>query len=188
MSLGKRSQFGRNAAGNVAIEFAILAPVFFLLLLGQMEVGFNLFQQHRMDDATAGLSRSIQIGNAQSRNLETEQDLREAICPALGSSFRCERVMINVAVSNDWGAAFDPRLWAHTPLSRVDRPSAYCLASAGEYMFLRLSYPQASFTASLLPEAFYTAFDGERVVMLQSYAALRVEPVGARRTGRGCPT
>lgn len=188
MSLGKWVVFRRDASGSVAVEFAILAPVFLMLLLGQMEVGFHLFQQHRIDDATTALARSIQLGTAQSRNLETEADLRAALCPALGDTFRCERIMINVAVSNDWGAAFDPTLWSRTPLSRIDRPAPYCLASAGEYMFLRVSYPQGSFTAGLMPAGLYTMFADERVVMLQSFAALRVEPVGARRTGRECPT
>lgn len=179
--------FDRDESGNAAVEFAILAPFFFMLLLGQMEVGFTLFQQHRIDDATAALSRSIQLGNAQTRNLETEAALREALCPWLGQTFRCSDVMINVAVSNDWGSSFDPDLWSRTALSTVEQPAPYCLASAGEYMFMRVSYPQSSFAASLLPAAMYETFQGKPVTMLQSFAALKVEPVGARRTGQGCP-
>ncbi len=63
--LKSKSSVARTTQGSVAIEFAILAPVFFLLLMGLMEIGIVLFIHASMEmamSAGARLSTGSQFG------------------------------------------------------------------------------------------------------------------------------
>ena len=52
--------------GNAAIEFAVLAPVFVLLLLSIIDFALMEFAQTVLDDGTAAAIRSVRFGNASS--------------------------------------------------------------------------------------------------------------------------
>jgi hypothetical protein len=56
-------QFAPNAEGVTIIEFAIVAPVFFLLLLGIIEFGLIGLHSVALDAAVAQTSRQASIGN-----------------------------------------------------------------------------------------------------------------------------
>jgi Flp pilus assembly protein TadG len=55
----------RNQRGAALVEFAIVAPVFLLLLSGVIENGVVLFTQSLLDNATRDAARLIQTGQVQ---------------------------------------------------------------------------------------------------------------------------
>lgn len=172
-----------DASGSVAIEFALLGSLFFLLLLGHVEVARILFLQHQLDDATVAASRAIQLGIPQQAQDDTVQKFRDnRLCPVLGSFLDCARVVIDTGVLPDGSVAFNSNLWNETPVgSRAG--NAFCLGATGQSMFLRISYPLSPILGGLLPDGMFTSYGGQRVTMLQSFAAWRIEPVAAKRTG-----
>ncbi len=179
----KASEFAANAAGTAAVEFAILGSAFFMLLLGHFEVGYLLFLQHRLDDATVAASRAVQLGVAQRAQDDTAQKFRDnRLCPAMGTFLDCSRAIVDTGVLPADSATFDSGTWANIAVGSRSG-DAFCIGAASEYMFLRVSYPQAPILGAFLPDAMFTLYGGKRVTMLQSYAAWRVEPVEARRTG-----
>ena len=52
----------RDARGAVALEFAVLGPVFLLLIFSIFEVSLDLFMQEVLDNATRSAARLIRIG------------------------------------------------------------------------------------------------------------------------------
>ncbi|KQT43014.1 hypothetical protein ASG43_15885 [Aureimonas sp. Leaf454] len=154
-----------------------------MLLLGHFQIGYSLYLQHRLDDATTIAARALQLGSVQRSDANTADKFKSSyLCPRLGTLFDCARVIADSRILPAANASFDGDLWARTPVaSQAQTP--YCVGSAGEYMFLRISYPSQSLLGTILPASMFTSFDGKPVTMLQSFAALRIEPVDARRTG-----
>lgn len=179
----KISIFAGNASGTAAIEFALLGSVFFLLLLGHFEVARLLFLQHRLDDATVVASRAMQLGVAQQAQDDTAQKFRDnRLCPALGSFLDCSRVIVDVGILPVASSSFDGNTWSGVAVGSLSG-NRFCIGSTGQYMFLRVSYPQPPLLSTLLPDGMFTTYAGERVTMLQSFAAWRNEPVDAQQTG-----
>ena len=53
--------------GSAAIEFAFVAPVFFVLLMGIFEAGIMFFAQAALQNAVTDLGRQIRTGQAADR-------------------------------------------------------------------------------------------------------------------------
>jgi Flp pilus assembly protein TadG len=67
-----RRRLRRNAnRGAVGIEFAFIAPVFFLLLLGIMETGILFYAQNTLQYSTQNAGRLVRTGSAQSTTYTT---------------------------------------------------------------------------------------------------------------------
>jgi Flp pilus assembly protein TadG len=67
-SFARRNQCGtryflhRNQCGATAIEFALIAPFYFLLIIGIMETSMVMFAQHVLESAAANASRLGKTG------------------------------------------------------------------------------------------------------------------------------
>jgi Flp pilus assembly protein TadG len=64
---------GRARSGAAAIEFAIVAPVMFLLLFGIIEIGVIFFAQSTLQNATDDTARMVRTGQAQNGNMTQSQ-------------------------------------------------------------------------------------------------------------------
>lgn len=63
--LRKLRVFRRHSRAAAGIEFAFIAPVFFTLLLGIMEVGTIFYAQNTLEFATQTAGRLVRTGSAQ---------------------------------------------------------------------------------------------------------------------------
>ncbi len=160
----------------------MLSMVFFMMLLMMVQTSLVSLQQHLLDNATTTAIRSIVLGTVQSSNTLTASDFKtKFVCPNLMGLFDCSRVIVEARVTDD-GANFDPAAWASsTPSDAGTIP--YCVGAAGEYAFLRIAYPAPLVAAGVMPSSVFDTYKGDTVVMLQSFGALRVEPVGVKRVG-----
>lgn len=52
----------RHKGGSVAVEFAMLAPAYFLIIIGVMESSLMMFAQHVLESASANASRVGKTG------------------------------------------------------------------------------------------------------------------------------
>jgi Flp pilus assembly protein TadG len=92
-------------AGSAAIEFAMIAPVFFMLLMGIMENGIIYFAGATLQNATDDVSRQIRTGQAQAAGM-TQQQFRTAICNEIAPLLACDsNLQIDVESYNDYSTA-----------------------------------------------------------------------------------
>jgi len=65
MMRGVRKTSGRRERGSVAIEYAIILPVFLVLVLGLMDTGRLIWTQTTLDRAVEAAARCASIDTAQ---------------------------------------------------------------------------------------------------------------------------
>jgi len=76
---GKRAQ-----SGSAAIEFALIAPVLLILIMGVLEVGLMFFSQFLLKNATIAAAREIRTGNV--TTLTSASALASYICDTSDST------------------------------------------------------------------------------------------------------
>jgi Flp pilus assembly protein TadG len=69
----------RDEQGSAAIEFAIIAPVFFFLMFVIAETALVFIAEQVMDDAVFASARLIRTGQAQAASM-TKEDFEEEVC------------------------------------------------------------------------------------------------------------
>jgi Flp pilus assembly protein TadG len=91
-------------SGAVAIEFAIVASSFMLMLLASFEFGYMLFVQSVLDNAARDAARLIRTGQAQiSGNAQTS--FQTLLCNDVGAIVGCGSIVYASQVFNDWTSA-----------------------------------------------------------------------------------
>jgi Flp pilus assembly protein TadG len=108
-----RRRLRRNAnRGAVGLEFALLAPVFFTLLLGIMEVGVMFYAQNNLAFSTQEAARLIRTGAAQGTAYATaskcsgsgvtgayassQQWFSDQICCGISGIMNCSNLQVDV--------------------------------------------------------------------------------------------
>ncbi|MCG6203829.1 pilus assembly protein [Rhodopseudomonas sp. HC1] len=88
-------RFGRNRRGSAAIEFAMVAPIFFGLLFAIIEAAFMFFAGQVLETAVQDSARLILTGQAQSASYSQAQ-FKTNLCSRLTALFDCSGVYIDV--------------------------------------------------------------------------------------------
>lgn len=90
------ARFGRAREGVTAVEFAMVAPIFFALLLAIFETAFAMLSSQLIETATVDASRLILTGQAQTQKM-TKDTFKEAVCSMLPPFIDCSgKVYIDV--------------------------------------------------------------------------------------------
>ncbi|MGE3624491.1 MAG: TadE/TadG family type IV pilus assembly protein, partial [Bdellovibrionales bacterium] len=58
----QRQRFARARKGTTAVEMALIAPIFFLFLIGTVEISLVMLAQHLMENAAYNTSRLASTG------------------------------------------------------------------------------------------------------------------------------
>lgn len=75
-------RFRRNRRGSAAVEFALVAPVFFALLFAIIETGIMFFASQVLETVTQDSARHILTGQAQTAALTQAQFKSQIVCPS----------------------------------------------------------------------------------------------------------
>ena len=83
-----RSRFLRSRSGSAAVEFALIAPVFFALMFSLMEAGWLMTKIALTENAVAEIGRDIYRGAAQANSANqdtsiTQGSLKQRICSSI---------------------------------------------------------------------------------------------------------
>ena len=73
------ARLAREERGATALEFAIIAPVLLLILLGVFDVGFNLYVTSVLDGATQKAARDSTIEGAETQGLAIDDAVTKAV-------------------------------------------------------------------------------------------------------------
>lgn len=76
---GKRPSLVQHARGAVLVEFALIAPVLVLMLLGLFEVGYNLYTQSQLQGAVQKAARTSTIEGATTREAAIDAAVADAV-------------------------------------------------------------------------------------------------------------
>ena len=81
-------RFGRNRRGSAAVEFALVAPVFFALLFAIIETAIVFFAGQVLETVTQDSARLIMTGQAQTAAY-TQAQFKTLVCSKVVALFDC---------------------------------------------------------------------------------------------------
>jgi Flp pilus assembly protein TadG len=81
-------RFRRNRRGSTAVEFALVAPVFFALLFAIIETAMVFFASQVLETVTQDSGRTIMTGQVQANAL-TQSQFKAAVCARISVLFDC---------------------------------------------------------------------------------------------------
>lgn len=98
--------FSRDQSGVTAVEFALIAPPFFALLLALFEVGMVFFSGSVLENAVNDSARLIRTGQAQSGGF-SKASFRNSVCQNL-SMFDCNKLVVSVETFQSFAGIGNP--------------------------------------------------------------------------------
>ena len=170
--------------GATALEFALVAVPFLTLILGTMEVGYDLFVQAVLDAAVEHAARGVQTGSQQGTSGESGGNFAAAaICPAISGLLDCTELVVAVApVPSGSNYANNPNLLT---LAKA-LSGTICTGTGGQMMLIEAWYLGPTLVGVLIPQ-FSTAY-GVTIVHITTSTAGFVNEyfTGGQSSGAGC--
>ena len=90
-------RFRRNRRGSVAVEFALIAPIFFALLFAIIETGIVFFAGQVLVTGTQDSARLMFTHQAQDTGM-TETAFKTDLCSRIKALFNCNGNLANLVV------------------------------------------------------------------------------------------
>jgi len=124
-------RFRRNRRGSAAVEFALVAPVFFALLFAIIETAIMFFASQVLETITQNSMRQILTGSAQAANYPDGAHFKNAVvCPQIPALFSCPNIFVdvksypsftNVVINSQIvGGSFDSSTLSYSPGNSCD--------------------------------------------------------------------
>jgi hypothetical protein len=92
----------RNNRGSAAVEFALVAIPFFMLLFGIIIIGLYFFTSHALEAGVEGAARKIRTGEAQKGDV-TVDAFKRLVCTEAGSYIDCNKLRVVLQSAAQWG-------------------------------------------------------------------------------------
>lgn len=83
------NRFRRNQRASAAVEFALVAPLFFALLFAIIETGLVFFASQSLETALQDSARTILTGQAQIAKYDKQSFKKNVVCPNVSVLFDC---------------------------------------------------------------------------------------------------
>jgi Flp pilus assembly protein TadG len=102
----------RGKSGSAMVEFALVGPVFLMMLFGVFETGMAFFGDMVLQNAVKVTGRLIRTGQAQTLN-KTQAQFRQDVCNQVQVLLSCDddKLFVDVRAFGSFGAAdFPPPL------------------------------------------------------------------------------
>jgi Flp pilus assembly protein TadG len=169
----RSARFRRNERGSAAVEFAIIAPLFFFLMFVIAETALVFIAEQVMDNAVFETARLIRTGQVQNGGW-SDEDFREEVCGRMSVFVDCEsgtNFFIEVKSYDnfediDTAAPIDDE-------EEFEEPVAFEFGEAGSIVVVRVYYqwPTNPIFGAL---SLQNMENGKRLI--GSFAAFRNEP------------
>src|SRR5580704_3763145 len=90
-------RFRRSRRASAAVEFALVAPVFFALLFAIIETAIMFFASQVLETITQNSARQILTGQAQGANYAAWSNFRDGVvCAQIPALFTCANIGVDV--------------------------------------------------------------------------------------------
>jgi len=164
-------RFGRNRKASAAVEFALVAPLFFGMLFAIIETALMFFASQVLETATQDSARWILTGRAQNASYGATQFKTNVVCPAVQVLFDCNSIYLDVQNYASFQTV--------TISSQIDGSKnfinnmKYCPGNSGDIVVVRLFYQWPTFVTSL---GFNLSNLSGNKILLSATAAFKNEP------------
>jgi len=151
-------RFGGNRRGSAAVEFALVAPVFFALLFAIIETAIMFFASQVLETVTQSSARSILTGQAQTGGVTacqasgaaascTQTTFKAYVCTQIPALFDCNSLYVDVSSYSSFTTVTLP---THIDASgNFDPTMGYSPGGSGDIVVVRLFYQWPLFVTGL---------------------------------------
>jgi Flp pilus assembly protein TadG len=157
-----------SASGTVAVELALLAPVFLAMVFGILEIGFVMSTNAVMDGAARDAARQIRTGQAQLSG-DPVGAFKTALCTELTGYIACGDLVFDVRSFATFSAVALPPIYDAAGAPQTQ----FTPGGPGQIVAARISY-RYRFIAPLVGRMFST--DGSNSILLTSTVVFKNEP------------
>lgn len=90
--------FAKAKGGSTLVEFALLAPVFFLLVIGLVEFVLYQYRIYALNHVVYEATRNLQTGEVQNAGDAAAQAkaFQDEVCAQAGAMINCEEIVFDV--------------------------------------------------------------------------------------------
>jgi Flp pilus assembly pilin Flp len=138
---GAWRRFRRNRRGSAAVEFALVAPMFFALLFAIIETGIMFFASQVLESVTQDAARAVMTGQAQTAGLDQAHFKSTDVCPPASLAsviFNCNNISVDVESYKSFGSiTFAPQIDAN---GNFINNTQYSPGGACDIVVVKLSY------------------------------------------------
>lgn len=150
--------FRGNRRGSAAVEFALVAPIFFALLFAIIETALMFFANQVLETITQSSARVVLTGQAQSGSVTacavsgvatpcTQSTFKTYVCTQIPALFDCSKLYVDVTSFSSFSSVTLP---SHIDGSGgFDTTMSYSPGSAGDIVVVRLFYQWPLFVTGL---------------------------------------
>jgi Flp pilus assembly protein TadG len=162
---------GRGKSGSAAVEFAFVAPVFFMFLFGIIEGGVMFFGQAALMNATQDAARLIRTGQAQ--GTVSQSAFTQDVCNGISALLSCANLQVDV---QNYPSGFSSNLSSPVDSSGnlLSGQNRYNTGSPCDVVVVRAFYKYIIVTPVLT--SFLAGHAGNNFNYLSAAAAFRNEP------------
>ncbi len=151
-------RFRGNRRGSAAVEFALVAPVFFALLFAIIETAIMFFASQVLETITQNSARVVLTGQAQSGSVGscavggvatacTQATFKTYVCTQIPALFDCNSLYVDVASYSSFSSV---TLASHIDAAgNFDTNMGYSPGNAGDIVVVRLFYQWPLFVTGL---------------------------------------
>ncbi|MDA9400225.1 TadE/TadG family type IV pilus assembly protein [Bradyrhizobium sp. CCBAU 45389] len=151
-------RFRGNRRGSAAVEFALVAPIFFALLFAIIETALMFFASQVLETITQNSARVVLTGQAQSGSVTacavsgvgtpcTQATFKTYVCSQIPALFDCSKLYVDVTSFSSFSAV---TLSSHIDgAGSFDTSMSYSPGSAGDIVVVRLFYQWPLFVTGL---------------------------------------
>lgn len=151
-------RFRGNRRGSAAVEFALVAPMFFALLFAIIESALMFFAGQVLETITQNSARVVLTGQAQSGTVSvcavsgasapcTQATFKTYVCSQIPALFDCNSLYVDVTSFSSFSAVTLP---SHIDAAgNFDATMGYSPGSAGDIVVVRLFYQWPLFVTGL---------------------------------------
>jgi len=136
-----------DVAGSMVVEFAMLAPVLFTLIIAVIQISLVFLTQQGLETAAENASRLVMTGQAQNGTLTATQ-FKTSACQGLPTFLNCNNLMIDMTVVTSFSSAtLSVPTLTYDNTGKVSNSFAYSPGSKGSIVVMRLMYLMPNLTA-----------------------------------------
>jgi Flp pilus assembly protein TadG len=157
----------RDRSGSAAVEFALVAPLFFGLLFAILEVGMVFLAGQSLETAAGDAARLVMTGQAQTQKM-TAAKFKDAVCGNIAALIDCGGITVDVRSSD-----LTPTIPAPIVGGTFNPNVTFQPGTAGQIVVVRVFYQWPLFVTGL---GFNISNISGNKRLLMATAAFRNEP------------
>ena len=167
-------KFWRAKGGATAVEFALVAMPFFMLLLAIFETSVIYFASTTLENAVDDAARQIRTGQAQFANMTADQ-FRQLICDQINVFMKCDASLaVDVRAFNDFDqVTFPPEV---NPDGTLKNDQQFTPGGAGNVVVVRVFY-QWPIVTPIIGASLSNMANNTRLI--EAVTTFRNEPFGS---------